>query len=69
MATIIHCYWNGNPINERGAIELLAIAAEGQGYERENWIGAWTSKSRSEESRDFLYEISNYQLEVVAVEQ
>jgi hypothetical protein len=66
--TIINCFWNGNPINERAVLELLEIAAESQGYEKENWFNAWVSKGRSEESRDFLYEVSNYQLEIVARE-
>lgn len=64
MPAIIDCYWNGNPISEARAIERLESSASNKGYERENWIDAWSSKGRSETSRDFLYEVSGYCLEI-----
>lgn len=61
-------YHNGQPINERTALALLTDAADRQGYESENWAAAWDNRKHSEESREFLNEISGYTLEFVTLE-
>jgi hypothetical protein len=60
-------YWDGEQLGKTQALMMLEDAAGNQGYERENWIGAWKSagSANAEESREFLNEISGYHLEIV----
>lgn len=57
-------YWNGEEVSCAQASLLLARAAYQQGFETENWEPAFRSPS-TEESRDFLFDVSNCQLEIV----
>jgi hypothetical protein len=59
-------YWNGQRISSARAFASLCTVADAQGYEIENWAASWERRGYSEAARDFLCEISNYQLEIVA---
>lgn len=61
---VVAYYWNGDRITKESAFRLLSSVADQQGYELENWSSAWTRATRSEESRDFLNELSGYALEI-----
>jgi hypothetical protein len=58
---------NGQQVNATTAREWLEDRAEEQGYERENYERAWARAVRpeAEESRDFIFEVSGYTLEIV----
>lgn len=58
-------YWNGDRVTKESAFRLISDVADRQGYELDNWSTAWAHAGRSEESRDFLCEISGYALEIV----
>lgn len=58
-------YWNGDQVSRAQASLLMARAAYQQGYETENWEPSFRSPS-TEECRDFLFDVSNCQLEIVA---
>jgi hypothetical protein len=60
-------YWDGEQVGKLQALSMLEDAAGSQGYERENYIGAWKSAAspNAEESREFLNEVSGYHLEIV----
>ena len=57
-------FWNGNEVSKAQAGLLLAREGYQQGYEKENWDLAFRSP-RTEERREFIFDISNCQLEIV----
>ena len=59
-------YIDGSKTTPAFAKAYLAMRAEQTGYEQETWSAAWRSAGRSEESREFVNEISGYTLEIVA---
>ncbi|CAB3730605.1 hypothetical protein [Paraburkholderia rhynchosiae] len=58
-------FWNGASVSRAQASLLVAREAYSHGYEKENWEPAFRSPG-TEERREFLNEISGYQLEIVA---
>ena len=63
MATTF--YVNGDQVSKQSAKRYLDHAAMNQGYEPENYESAWKAVGRSEESREFINEVSGYALEIV----
>lgn len=57
-------YVDGCPVTEKRALEFLREEAGRRGYERENYEAAWKRRQRSEKAREFLGEITGYQLEI-----
>lgn len=64
----VKLYWNGQQIGERGALELLDVVAEAGGHQRQDWINIWLGKHRSEESREYLSQLSGHQLEIQVIQ-
>lgn len=59
-------YINGNQVNKQAAKQFLDMAAMNSGYDEESYSAAWNRAGRSEEAREFINEISDYQLEIIA---
>ena len=57
-------YINGDRVSAAEAKRFVSSEAEVHGYEPGNWEHSWMSRSRSEAAREFLGEITGYQLEI-----
>ena len=55
---------NGDRASAAEAKRFIATEAEVHGYEPENWAHSWARRERSESAREFLGEITGYQLEI-----
>jgi len=58
-------YLNGNEIDSCTAKETLDACCNEHGFDPENISEAWANKAHSEEAREFLNEVSGYELEFV----
>lgn len=58
-------YLNGEAINEAQAERAIRAAAANMGYTRDSWGDAWDARKESEECRELLNELSDYQLELI----
>jgi hypothetical protein len=58
-------YLNGQEIDSRGAMNGISFRAEQQGMSDDDWASAWRSRADSEEAREYLNEISGYEIELV----
>ena len=58
---------NGDRASAAEAKRFISTEAEAHGYdyEPENWERSWSRRSNSEAAREFLGEITGYQLESV----
>lgn len=61
-------YLNGNPIDSITAAQVVSACCEDKGYDPANIAEAWDKKESSEESREFLNEVSGFELEFVTEE-
>lgn len=66
--SITRIYWQGQPMNERAAMELLAIEAEAIDCPAMVWMDIWAQKDRCEHARDKLYELSGFRMEICIVQ-
>ena len=57
-------YINGDRVSASEAKRFISTEAEVHGYEPENWERSWSRRSNSEAAREFLGEITGYQLEI-----
>lgn len=64
MSHRIKCFWSGQPIAERSALELLQLVAMAQDMEFSSWRDTWLVKHKSEQARKALEELSGGQLEI-----
>ena len=55
---------NGDRASATEAKRFLSAEAESHGYSPENWEYSWSRRERSEAAREFLGEITGYQLEI-----
>ena len=61
-------YLGGQEISEREANECMMIGAMSKGYWRDDIESIWQSRQHSEESREIIFEWSDYCLEIVCDE-
>ena len=57
-------YINGDRASAAEAKRFISAEAELHGYDTENWEHSWGRRERSEAAREFLGEITGYQLEI-----
>ena len=57
-------YINGDRASAAEAKRFIATEAEVHGYEPDNWASSWSRRGASEAAREFLGEITGYQLEI-----
>ena len=57
-------YINGDRASAAEAKRFISAEAERRGYDPENWAHSWARRERSESAREFLGEITGYQLEI-----
>ena len=60
----IFYYINGDRAPAAEAKRFISAEAERRGYDPENWERSWSRRSNSEAAREFLGEITGYQLEI-----
>jgi coenzyme F420-reducing hydrogenase delta subunit len=59
-------YINGEEVSKKVAKSFLDEMAARMGYEETNYSFSWSAIAESESCREFINEISDYQLEIVA---
>ena len=55
---------NGDRASASEAKRFITAEAEAHGYDPENWQHSWNRRGSSESAREFLGEITGYQLEI-----
>lgn len=58
-------YINGNCTTKSYAKQFIFEVAANRGYAEECFASAWSRVEKSEEAREFIGELSDYQLEIV----